>query len=55
MWIFIGVFMENNKDIGWYLDMDSDAFSFSMDTTDGGIVLLPLAGIVLQGRISDTH
>ena len=25
--------MENNKDIGWYLDVDcaSDAFSFSMD------------------------
>ena len=27
--------------------MDCDAFSFSMDTTDVGIVLLPLAGIVL--------
>ena len=34
--------MESNKDIGWYLDIDYDAFSFSMDTTDVGIVLLPL-------------
>ena len=24
--------MESSKDIGWYLDMDCDAFSFCMDT-----------------------
>ena len=40
--------MENNKDVRWYLDMNCDAFSFSMDTADVGIVLLPLTGIVLS-------
>ena len=34
--------MENSKDIGWYLDMDCDAFSLSLDTADVGIVLLSL-------------
>ena len=39
--------MEHNKDIEWYLDMDCDTLTFPMDTTDVGIVLLPLTGIVL--------
>ena len=43
MWIFSGILMESNKDIGWYLDMECGAILLSMDTTDVGIVLLPLS------------